>query len=80
MQDLEVSVNMTTELRELKIILENQIKINEKLKEIKNILKDENNQFFTEEYHELVKLKEKIDVLIEDLKIMLNFSEKVSFT
>ena len=74
LEDLDIAINSTIDLKGLKVLLGKQQKIHEEFIEMKHNFEDENYQFHKEKYHTVVIFKEKCDLLIKDLKAIFNVS------
>ena len=74
LEDLDIAINSTIDLKGLKVLLGKQQKIQEEFIAMKHNFEDENYQFHKEKYHTVVIFKEKCDLLIKDLKVIFNVS------
>ena len=74
LEDLDIAINSTIDLKGLKVLLWKQQKIHEEFIVMKHNFEDENYQFHKEKYHTVVIFKEKCDLLIKDLKVIFNVS------
>ena len=74
LEDLDIAINSTIDIKGLRALLGKQQQVHEEFIEIKHNFEDENYQFHKEKYHTVLILKEKCDLLIQDLKMIFNVS------